>query len=126
MRAVAVVTVTAEYDLLDETAHRDAIESYFRKPLATWDPASLEPGEHESVSRAFVRSSATSTIEIDRADHVVWATYSVTIELDYSQRLLEYFGTGLDSVIRHACQVSFPLDERVVELVNEERTISRQ
>ena len=126
MRAVAVVTVTAEYDLLDETVDKGAIESYFRKPLATWDPASLEPGEHESVNRAFVRSSETRTIEIDRADHVVWVTYSVTVELDYSQRLLEYFGTSLDLVIQKACQASFPLDERVVELADEERAVSVQ
>jgi len=122
MHTVAVATVTAEYDLLDEELPTKTIESYFGKPLTIWDPSTLEPGEAEAVRKAFVRSAETRTIEIDREDHVVWVTYSITVEIDYNSDALEYFGAAFEGIIRHGCHVSFPLDERKVELVEEEFT----
>jgi len=123
MHALALITTTAEHDLVDNGASTDLIESYFRKPLATWDSSILEPGEQQVVQRAFVLRAETRTIEIDREDRVVWVTYVVTVEIDYVPQSLEYFGTTVEKIIQHGCQVSFPLDERVVELVEEENTI---
>jgi len=120
MHTTGVLTITAEYDLLDDRVPTKVIESYFGKPLAIWDPTALEPGEAEAVQRAFVRSAETRTIEIDREDHVVWLTYVITIELDHNPEAFDYFGVTLEEIIRHGCQVSFPLDERIVELVDEE------
>ena len=124
MRATANVTNVAEYDLLDDSAEAKAIESYFRKPLATWDPGILEPGEREAIARAFVRSADTRRIEIDRADRVVWVTYGISIELEYSEDLLEYYGTTLEGIIQAACAITFPLDERVVDYVTQQSTFS--
>ena len=126
MRTTAATTVVAEYDLLDENATADAIESFFRKPLAKWGAGNLEPGQRESITRAFIRSTETRKIEIDRRDRVIWVTYGLAIELDYSDELLEYFGTDLRNIVGRACQVTFPLDERAVELVMEDLTMSVQ
>jgi len=123
MHTVAVTAATAEYDLLDGALPTKTIESYFGKPLATWEPARLAPGEAEAVRKAFVRSAETRTIEIDREDHVVWITYAVAIEIDYDAVAMDYFGVSLDEVIAHGCHVSFPLDERKVEFVDEDRQV---
>lgn len=120
MHTVAVVTVISEYDILDGSLPTKTIESYFAKPLAIWDHSTLDPGEAETVGRAFVRSAETRTIEIDREDHVVWVTYAIAVEIDYNPEALDYFGATLDDVIKHGCHVSFPLDERKVEFVDEE------
>ena len=120
MNTVAVITITAEYDLLDAELPTKTIELYFGKPLAIWDPSTLEPGEVEAVRKAFVRSAETRTIEVDREDHVVWVTYSMTVEVEYNPDALDYFGATLEGIIKHGCQVSFPLDERKVEFVDEE------
>ncbi|HDS74658.1 MAG TPA: hypothetical protein ENN56_03865 [Firmicutes bacterium] len=126
MHATCTVTTVAEYDLLNPQTPTSAIEGYFRKPLATWDPQSLEPGEVDAVKRAFVRSTETRQIEIDREEDVIWVTYTIAIDLDYDQNDLEYFGSSVDEVLEKGVQVSFPLDERVVELVGEEITVKTQ
>ena len=116
MHATCSVNTVAEYDLLDPGTPTSMIESYYRKPLATWDPQSLEPGEVDAVKRAFIRSTETRQIEIDREEDVIWVTYTIAIDLDYDQNDLEYFGSSVDDVLKKGVQVSFPLDERVVEL----------
>jgi hypothetical protein len=118
------VNTVAEYDLLDPGTPTSMIESYYRKPLATWDPQSLEPGEVDAVKRAFIRSTETRQIEIDREEDVIWVTYTIAIDLDYDQSDFEYFGSSVDDVVKKGVQVSFPLDERVVELVNEDITVT--
>jgi hypothetical protein len=124
MQSTCVATVVAEYDLLEADTPTSAIEAYFRKPLATWDQQNLQPGELEAVQRAFVRSTETRTIEIDREEHVVWITYVVSVEMEYTPRSLEYFGTTLNEVLLNGLHVTFPLDERVVELAGENGTVS--
>jgi hypothetical protein len=124
MHVTCTVTTIAEYDLLDSRTPTSMIESYYRKPLATWDPQSLEPGEIDAVKRAFVRSTETQQIEIDREEDVIWVTYTIVIDLDYDQNDLEYFGSSVDDVLKKGVQVSFSLDERVVELVAEDITVT--
>ncbi len=123
MRSTLIVKTVAEYDLLEGNTPTASIESYFAKPLATWDPSSLEPGEAESIQRAFVRNAATETIEIDREEHVVWVTYLVSVDMDYAPQSLDYFGASLESVLQNGCHVTFPLDERVVELVGDDTAV---
>lgn len=123
MHSLCTVTTTAEYDLLQPNASTATIEAYFRKPLATWDHGSLEAGESEAVQRAFVKNTETREIEIDRDEEVVLVTYLVTVEIEYTPHELEYFGASLEQIIENGCHVSFPLDDRVVELASEERSV---
>ncbi len=124
MHSTCMATVVAEYDLLEADTPTSVIEAYFRKPLATWDQQNLQPGELEAIQRAFVRSTETRTIEIDREESVVWITYVVSVEMEYTPRTLEYFGTSLDDVLLNGLHVTFPLDERVVELAGETGSVN--
>jgi hypothetical protein len=119
MRSVVVRTVIAEYDLIDGHVSTSVIESFFGKPLAVWDHSGLEAGEAETVQSVSVRGAGTLKIEIIREDNAVWVTYAVTLEIDFNPNALAYFGVTLDDIVVHGCQVSFPIDDRIVDLVDE-------
>ncbi len=122
MHAVAVRTTVAEYDLLDPRAPASAIQACFQKPEVSWDASALEPGEVEAIQRATVRGAATQTIDIIREDRAVWVTYSVTMDFDFNPNALNYFGVSIEDIIVRGCRVSFPIDENIVDLVEEKTT----
>ncbi|HOM57685.1 MAG TPA: hypothetical protein PLG27_08050, partial [Candidatus Latescibacteria bacterium] len=55
-------------------------------------------------------------------DRAVWVTYSVTMDFDFNPNALNYFGVSIEDIIVRGCRVSFPIDENIVDLVEEKTT----
>ena len=123
MRSLLTLKTTAEYDLVDPRTPTDLLRRFFVKPRASWEPDYLEPGELECVRKASIVNAETQTIEIDREESIVWVTYVATVDIEYDSHLLDYFGASMEDIVKAGCQITFPSDERVVEIAAKESAL---